>query len=44
MNASALPAAAAATAVPAAWPASTPLTRVALAYVDQRIDIYLRFG
>ena len=44
MNASALPAAAAATAVPAAWPASTPLTRVALAYVDQRIDISLRFG
>ncbi|GAB2468724.1 DUF2840 domain-containing protein [Comamonas humi] len=28
----------------AAQPASTPLTRVALAYVDQRIDIYLRFG
>ncbi|GAO21800.1 glycosidase [Alicycliphilus sp. B1] len=23
---------------------TTPLTRVALAYVDQRIDIYLRFG
>ncbi|POR10012.1 DUF2840 domain-containing protein [Diaphorobacter sp. LR2014-1] len=44
MNASALPAAAAATAAPAVWPASTPLTRVALAYVDQRIDTYLRFG
>ncbi|GAO24329.1 glycosidase [Alicycliphilus sp. B1] len=55
MNASALPAstsdAIAATAVPspsfsalASQPASTPLTRVALAYVDQRIDIYLRFG
>ncbi|MEQ6437971.1 DUF2840 domain-containing protein [Comamonas sp. w2-DMI] len=44
MNASALPAAAAATTAPAAWPASTPPTRVALAYVDQRIDIYLRFG
>ncbi|EMV9863035.1 TPA: DUF2840 domain-containing protein [Stenotrophomonas maltophilia] len=44
MNASALHAAEAATAAPAVWPASTPLTRVALAYVDQRIDIYLRFG
>ena len=55
MNASALPAstcdAIAAMAAPspsfaalAGWPASTPLTRVALAYVDQRIDIYLRFG
>ena len=51
MTASALPAADAATAAPspllaalAAQPASTPLTRVALAYVDQRIDIYLRFG
>ena len=48
MTASALPAADAATAAPsplfAALPASTPLTRVALAYVDQRIDIYLRFG
>ncbi len=43
MNASALPAAAV-TVAPAAWPASTPLTRVALAYVDQRFDIYLRFG
>ena len=51
MTASTLPAADAATAAPspllaalAAQPASTPLTRVALAYVDQRIDIYLRFG
>jgi len=55
MNASALPGtppvAIAATATPspslsvlAGLPASTPLTRVALAYVDQRIDIYLRFG
>ena len=55
MNASAAPAtppvAIAATATPspslavlAGLPASTPLTRVALAYVDQRIDIYLRFG
>ena len=44
MNASVSPAAAAATATPAAWPASTPLTRVALAYIDQRFDLYLRFG
>ena len=51
MTASALPAADAAMAPPspllaalAAQPASTPLTRVALAYVDQRIEIYLRFG
>ena len=51
MNTSALPVAGAATAAPppsfaalTGWPASTPLTRVALAYVDQRIDIYLRFG
>ena len=51
MTACALPAADAATAAPspllaalAAQPASKPLTRVALAYVDQRIDIYLRFG
>ena len=51
MTASALPAADAATAAPspllaalAAQPASMPLTRVALAYVDQRIEIYLRFG
>ena len=44
MNASVSPAAAAATATPAAWPASTPLTRVALAYIDQRFALYLRFG
>ena len=44
MNASVSPAAAAATATPAAWPASTPLTIVALAYIDQRFDLYLRFG
>ena len=47
MTASASPAAGAATAAlaaPSGQPASTPLTRVALAYVDQRIDIYLRFG
>ena len=47
MNVSASPAADAATATPAApsgQPASAPLTRVALAYVEQRIDIYLRFG
>ena len=51
MTASSLPAADAVKATPspllaalAAQPASTPLTRVALAYVDQRIDIYLRFG
>ena len=51
MTACALPAADAATAAPspllaalAAQPASMPLTRVALAYVDQRIEIYLRFG
>lgn len=51
MTASSLPAADAVTATPspllaalAAQSASTPLTRVALAYVDQRIDIYLRFG
>ncbi|MBS0225949.1 MAG: DUF2840 domain-containing protein [Proteobacteria bacterium] len=44
MNAPASPAAAATTATPAAWPASTPLTRVTLAYIDQRFDLYLRFG
>ena len=47
MNVSASPAADAATATPAApsgQSASAPLTRVALAYVEQRIDIYLRFG
>ena len=55
MNASALPAAAsvaiATTAAPppsltahAVRPPSTPLTRVALAYVEHRIKLYLRFG
>lgn len=51
MNASALPVAGAVTAASSPSPAvlvgrptSTPLTRVALAYMDQRIDIYLRFG
>ena len=55
MNASALPATApvaiATTAAPlpslaahAVWPISTPLTRVALAYVEHRIKLYLRFG
>ncbi|WP_374607934.1 DUF2840 domain-containing protein [Diaphorobacter nitroreducens] len=55
MNASALPVTAsvaiATTAAPlpslaahAVWPISTPLTRVALAYVEQRIKLYLRFG
>ena len=37
-------AATAALAAPSGQLASAPLTRVALAYVDQRIDIYLRFG
>ncbi|MBS0597135.1 MAG: DUF2840 domain-containing protein [Proteobacteria bacterium] len=47
MNTSASLASGAATAAPLPSPAtlaSTPLTRVALAYVHQRIDIYLRFG
>ncbi|MBK4383171.1 DUF2840 domain-containing protein [Klebsiella michiganensis] len=55
MNASALPAAHAATAAPAAapppslsalagQPASAPLTRVALAYIEARFKLYLRFG
>ena len=51
MNASALPAADAATAAPppssaalAGRPVSTPLTRVSLAYVEHRIKLYLRFG
>lgn len=26
------------------WAAAVPLTRVSLAYVEQRIDLYLRFG
>ena len=51
MNASALPFATAATAAPSpslialtGRPASTPLTRVSLAYVAHRIKLYLRFG
>lgn len=47
MTASASPAAVAATAALAApvdQPASAPMTRVALAYIDQRFDLYLRFG
>ncbi|WP_459203666.1 DUF2840 domain-containing protein [Ralstonia pseudosolanacearum] len=31
-------------AVLAGQPGATPLTRVSLAYVEQRIDLYLRFG
>ncbi|MCK4141956.1 DUF2840 domain-containing protein [Ralstonia pseudosolanacearum] len=31
-------------AVLASQPGSAPLTRVSLAYIEQRIDIYLRFG
>ena len=37
-------AATAALAAPSGQPASAPLTRVALAYIDQRFDLYLRFG
>ena len=51
MNASAAPAADAATAAPppslaalTGGPAATPLTRVSLAYVEHRIKLYLRFG
>jgi len=47
MTASASPAAVAVTAAlaaPVGQPASAPLTRVALAYIDQRFDLYLRFG
>lgn len=47
MTAFASPAAVAATAAlaaPVGQPASEPLTRVALAYIDQRFDLYLRFG
>jgi len=47
MNASASPAAGAATAAPVApsgQPASAPLTRVALAYIEARFKLYLRFG
>ena len=47
MTASASPAAGAATAAlaaPSGQPASTPLTRVALAYIEPRFKLYLRFG
>ena len=47
MNASASPAAGAATAAlaaPSGRPASAPLTRVALAYIEPRFKLYLRFG
>lgn len=55
MNASALPAAHAATAAPAAAPlpslstlagqaGNMPLTRVSLAYIEPRFKLYLRFG
>lgn len=47
MTASASPAAGAATAAlaaPSGQPASTPLTRVALAYIESRFKLYLRFG
>ena len=47
MNASAAPSANAVTAAlaaPAGQPASAPLTRVALAYIESRFKLYLRFG
>ncbi len=47
MTASASPAAGAATAAlaaPSGQPASVPLTRVALAYIEPRFKLYLRFG
>jgi len=47
MIASASPAAVAATAapaVPSGQPASAPPTRVALAYIESRFKLYLRFG
>ncbi|MBQ0215722.1 DUF2840 domain-containing protein [Alcaligenes faecalis] len=51
MTASASPAAGVATAapqpsfiVPSGQPASAPLTRVALAYIEARFKLYLRFG
>lgn len=47
MTASVSPAAVAATAAlaaPVGQPASASMTRVALAYIDQRFDLYLRFG
>ena len=44
MTASASPAAGAATAALAGQPASALLTRVALAYIEPRFKLYLRFG
>ena len=47
MNASASPASGAATtalAAPSGQPANAPLTRVALAYIEPRFKLYLRFG
>ncbi|MCX7070113.1 MAG: DUF2840 domain-containing protein [Gammaproteobacteria bacterium] len=47
MTASVLPAAGAATAAlaaPSGQPATAPLTRVALAYIEARFKLYLRFG
>lgn len=44
MTASASPATGAATAALAGQPASAPLTRVALAYIEPRFKLYLRFG
>jgi hypothetical protein len=47
MTASASPAAgaaAAALAAPSGQPASAPLTRVSLAYIEPRFKLYLRFG
>lgn len=51
MNASTSPVAGATTAAPTPSPAvlasqagAVPLTRVSLAYIEQRIDVYLRFG
>ena len=47
MNTSTSPAAGAATAAlaaPSGPPASAPLTRVALAYIEPRFKLYLRFG
>ncbi|TQN07285.1 uncharacterized protein DUF2840 [Acidovorax temperans] len=47
MTASASPASGAATAAlaaPSGQPASAPLTRVALAYIEPRFKLYLRFG
>ena len=47
MTASASPAAGSATAAlaaPSGQPASAPLTRVALAYIEPRFKLYLRFG